>query len=361
MVVTSAPLSGAAATFLAARSVARLATADASGKPHVVPVTFAWDGATIWIALDTKPKRGDDVMRLRRVRNILARPQVSLIADDYLAAWDQLAYVLIDGQARLVMPDDATHAGAVAALRAKYPQYLTMPIETLPAIAITPEHVVAWGAVADRAERPTLLETIIPDRRSVRRFTETSVTREQIAQVLDAARWAPSPHGRQPWRFAVLTRQSTKDRLAAAMGEEWQSTLAQDGEPRAIVMQRLENSRTRIRTAPAIIIPCLYLDDLDHYPDPDRQAAETTMAIQSLGAAIQNMLLTAYHNGLDMGWMCAPLFCQEIVQHALDLPESWLPHALLPLGHAATPPKRRQHRPAEELTWWDADAEPQSE
>jgi coenzyme F420-0:L-glutamate ligase / coenzyme F420-1:gamma-L-glutamate ligase len=363
-------LTGAAAAFVAARPVGRLATADAQGRPHVVPVCYAWDGvtstglsgstppsgppSTIWIALDAKPKRVADVTRLRRVRNIMARPQVALVVDDYLAAWDQLAYVLIEGMARLVHTHDPAHAGAVVALRAKYPQYAAMPIEEQPAIAIQPTHVVVWGAVEQRADRPALLEAAIPGRRVVRRFAPAAVTREQIERVLDAARWAPSPHGRQPWRFAVITRQGTKDQLAAAMGDEWRATLAQDGEPAEVVDQRLAQSHERIRSAPAIVVPCLYLEDLDRYADAGRQLAETTMAIQSLGAAIQNMLLAAYHAGLDMGWMCAPLFCQQLVQRALALPETWLPHALLPVGYAAAPPRRRPHRPANELTRWDS-------
>ena len=347
-------LAGVVATFVAARSVGRLATVSAAGQPHTIPVCYAWDGADIWIALDAKPKRVADVTRLRRVRNILAHPQAALVVDDYLDDWTQLAHVLIEGTARLVAPEAAGHTAAIALLRAKYPQYAVMPIEANPAIALHPTHVVSWGAVETRAARPASLEATVPGRRSVRRFAATPVTREQIARVIDAARWAPSPHGRQPWRFMVLTQQVTKDRLADAMGDEWQATLAQDGEPPEIVAQRLEQSRQRIRSAPAIIIPCLYLDDLDHYPDMGRQQAEATMAIQSLGASIQNMLLMAYHDGLDMGWMCAPLFCQEIVQRALDLPAGWQPHALLPLGFASAEPRRRPHRPMADLTRWDA-------
>ncbi len=77
------------------------------------------------------------------------------------------------------------------------------------------------------------------------------------------------------------------------------------------------------------------------------------MAVQSLGAAVQNMLLTAYHDGLDMGWMCAPLFCQAIVQQTLSLPASWLPQALLPLGYAAADPRRHPRRTLETLVRWD--------
>jgi coenzyme F420-0:L-glutamate ligase/coenzyme F420-1:gamma-L-glutamate ligase len=346
-------LAGAAAAFVAARPVGHLATVRADGRPRVMPVCFAWDGAEIWIALDTKPKRDTDPLRLGRVRDILAFPHVALVVDDYLAAWDQLAYVLVTGPARVATPADLQHAAAIVLLREKYAQYRAMPIEERPAIAIRPEHVTAWGAVEARALRPVFFETTIVGRRSVRRFAPSPIGRERIERVLEAARWAPSPHGRQPWRFVVVTERATKDRLADAMGEEWRVTLGQDGEPEAVVAQRLDASRQRIRTAPVLIVACLYLAEMDRYPDAARQQAEQTMATQSLGAAIQNMLLAAYHEGLDMGWMCAPLFCQPAVQSALDLPADWLPHALLPLGVAAADPRRRPRRPLDDLVRWD--------
>ena len=73
------------------------------------------------------------------------------------------------------------------------------------------------------------------------------------------------------------------------------------------------------------------------------------MAIQSLGAAIQNMLLMAYDRGLDGGWMCAPLFCPEVVCQALNLDTRLIPHALITLGYAAADPKRRERLPLNKL------------
>jgi F420 biosynthesis protein FbiB-like protein len=167
--------------------------------------------------------------------------------------------------------------------------------------------------------------------------------------MVEAARWSPSPHGAQPWRFVVLTRPEAKRALAEAMGEEWRRTLAMDGEDEEIVTRRLQLSHQRIEQAPALILACLHLAGLDRYPDPDRQRAEEVMAIQSLGAAIQSMLLAAYSLGLDTGWMCAPLFAQRTVRAALDLDASLIPHALIPVGYKAAEPKRRPHRPASEL------------
>jgi F420 biosynthesis protein FbiB-like protein len=186
-------------------------------------------------------------------------------------------------------------------------------------------------------------------RRSVRAFQSRPVPRAALEELLTAAAWAPSPHGSQPWRFVVLTRAEPKARLAEAMGDEWRATLAQDGQPAEIVEKRLSASHERIREAPALVLACLYLEDLDRYPDPQRQRAEETMAIQSLGAAIQNMLLAAYTLGLDTGWMCAPLFSPDAVRAALDLAPTLIPHALIPVGYAARDPKRRPRRPLDEL------------
>ena len=190
---------------------------------------------------------------------------------------------------------------------------------------------------------------IIRGRRSVRKYLDRPVPRALLEQVIEAAGWAPSPHGRQPWRFVVLTRGGPKLRLADAMGDEWRRQLAMDGQDAATIELRRRKSHARIVDAPAIVVPCLYLAELDVYPDADRNAAEATMAIQSLGCAVQNLLLAAYALGLDGGWMCAPLFCPEVVVAALDLEPALTPHALITLGYAAADPVRRPRKPLGEL------------
>jgi F420 biosynthesis protein FbiB-like protein len=194
----------------------------------------------------------------------------------------------------------------------------------------------------------TLID-IIKGRRSVRKYQARQVPRDVVMQVLEAGRWAPSPHGRMPWRFVVLTREEPKRALAEAMGDEWRRQLAFDRQDQATIELRRQKSYDRIVTAPAIIIPCLYLADLDVYPDEQRNAAEETMAVQSLGCAVQNMLLMAYSLGLDGGWMCAPLFCPDVVVAALDLDPALTPHALITLGYAAADPVRRERLPLEQV------------
>lgn len=125
---------------LAAARVARLATVDEEGRPHLVPVTFDAAGDSIVIAVDQKPKRSTD---LRRLRNIRANPRVTVLADHYEDDWTRLWWVRADGLAAVV-EDDAGRAAPVARLRAKYPQYReTTP--SGPVIAITVTAVTGWS------------------------------------------------------------------------------------------------------------------------------------------------------------------------------------------------------------------------
>lgn len=358
-----APLApGAAAkpgdlAFVRDRRVGHLATADADGTPSVVPVCFALldlaGEPAIVIAIDEKPK--GDPRSLQRVRNIMARPDVSLVVDDYSEDWRRLAWALVRGRARMVEPGEVDHAPAVAAVRAKYQQYATMRLEQLPVILIRDLATTSWlgsGAEEGIAEaRPWRDEfaELVRGRRSVRAFSSRPVARQIIEEAIAAAGWAPSPHGRQPWRFAVVESPERRLALADAMATTWQEQLGLDGQDQAIIASRLAKSRDRLIRAPALIIPCLYLVDIDIYPDASRQAAEELMAVQSLGAAIQNLLLSFYASGVDAGWMCAPLFCPEIVQETLGLGTQLQPHALIPVGYAAADPVRRPRRPLDDL------------
>jgi coenzyme F420-0:L-glutamate ligase/coenzyme F420-1:gamma-L-glutamate ligase len=132
--------------FLTTQRVGRLATASHAGAPHVVPVCYACDRTRVYIALDTKPKRVAPT-RLKRIRNIAENPQVALAIDRYSDDWSTLAYLLIQGTASLLPPGRPAHGHAIALLRARYPQYLAMPIEQQPVIAIEPTSIVAWGAL----------------------------------------------------------------------------------------------------------------------------------------------------------------------------------------------------------------------
>ena len=214
--------------FVAARRFGRLATADAAGRPAVVPFCYALlqiDGRPVLVTpLDEKPKRVP-VDRLRRVRNLRENPAVSVVVDDTDEDWSRLAFVQLTGQGRLVEPAAPFHAEAVAALRAKYHQYRPMAIDDRPIIRIDVESATSWrgGEPETDVQRPRELTDLIQGRRSVRALRPDPVPPALIRQAIAAAGWAPSPHGRQPWRFAVVERAERKEELAAAMAATWQA------------------------------------------------------------------------------------------------------------------------------------------
>ncbi len=105
--------------FIASARLGRLATADGTGQPLVLPICYAWDGEALVSAIDAKPKRAGD---LKRVRNIRENPKVSVVIDHYDEDWRRLWWVLLRGETR-VLRDGVEHRRALAALRRKYPQY----------------------------------------------------------------------------------------------------------------------------------------------------------------------------------------------------------------------------------------------
>jgi len=129
----------ARARFAAAR-VARLATTGNDARPHLVPVTFAVDGDTIFSAVDQKPK---STTALRRLRNVTENPSVSLLADHYEDDWDTLWWVRADGTAAILAGD--AQQRPLALLATRYPQYLQAPPPG-PVLAVTVTHWSGWAA-----------------------------------------------------------------------------------------------------------------------------------------------------------------------------------------------------------------------
>ena len=137
-------LSPAQDRFLRSARTGHLATADAKGRPQVVPVCFVFDGQAIYSVLDAKPKT-TPLRQLRRVKNILANPQVSLVVDHYEEDWDKLQYILVSGDAELLESGEEW-ALAIAMLREKYPQYQAMDLDQSPVIKITPVRYSPWSS-----------------------------------------------------------------------------------------------------------------------------------------------------------------------------------------------------------------------
>jgi len=129
--------------FLQSARVAHLATADANGRPHVIPICYVFDGKEFYSPIDEKPKTGSP-FRLKRIRNIQANAHVAVVVDRYDEDWRRLAYVLIFGRAEVLLRG-ARHKRAVRLLRKKYPQYRKMRLEDRPMIRIIPVRRKSWG------------------------------------------------------------------------------------------------------------------------------------------------------------------------------------------------------------------------
>ncbi|MCY4455053.1 MAG: nitroreductase family protein [Chloroflexi bacterium] len=168
-------------------------------------------------------------------------------------------------------------------------------------------------------------------RRSIRGLDGPPLTAEEVEALVELALLAPAPHHTRPWRFAEVTpaRRAT---LAEAMGGVWRADMTGDGVPEVQQARALERSRRRVEGAPTLLLGCIVGDGLASYPDERRDRAEWTMAAHSFGAALQNLLLEASARGLGAYWMAAPLYAQDAVCDALELPEGWRPQALVALG-----------------------------
>lgn len=131
--------------FLESHRVARLATADAEGRPHAVPIVYAVVHDVVYFVVDEKPKKTR--RGLKRLRNIAANPHVAVIVDDYDEDWSRLAYLLVQGTAAEVA-DTELYAAVLATLRRRYPQYerMTLTPENNPIIGIAPAKLHSWRA-----------------------------------------------------------------------------------------------------------------------------------------------------------------------------------------------------------------------
>ena len=128
--------------FVAAQRVARLATADAAGRPHVVPVCYALLQGKVYFTIDEKPKKKP--ARLKRLANLRANPYAALVVDRYDEDWRRLGWVMLQGTAE-ILEAGLEHDEAQAALRARYRQLRAMRIADLPVVAVRIEHVASWG------------------------------------------------------------------------------------------------------------------------------------------------------------------------------------------------------------------------
>lgn len=140
--------------LLEAARRATLVTIAPDGRPRPVPCCFVIGSDESRLVIDTpidgKPKASLEPMRLARVRDIDRDPRVTLLVDRWDEDWSRLAWVRVDGTARILLPASARDArarvAAIEALRARYPPYVHHRLEDLPIIRIVPTAITGWAA-----------------------------------------------------------------------------------------------------------------------------------------------------------------------------------------------------------------------
>ncbi|MEV1286915.1 TIGR03668 family PPOX class F420-dependent oxidoreductase [Micromonospora sp. NPDC049679] len=129
--------------------VARLATVDSDGKPHLVPICFALVGDVVYSAIDEKPKRN---AHPRRLANLEATGRACLLVDEYDEDWSKIWWVRLDGHGRVVT-DEAEAGTARTALTAKYPQYVERPPHG-PVLAVDVTRWAGWSPASGSVTVP---------------------------------------------------------------------------------------------------------------------------------------------------------------------------------------------------------------
>jgi coenzyme F420-0:L-glutamate ligase/coenzyme F420-1:gamma-L-glutamate ligase len=188
---------------------------------------------------------------------------------------------------------------------------------------------------------------LISSRRSIRKFTSSNVEPRVVNRVLVTATWAPSAHNSQPWRFVLVERGEIRTKLVDEMARLFEKDLAADG--LSAELNRVAISKERLLKAPVLVLVCLTMEGMRRYTDDRRMEAEYLMAVQSVAASIQNLLLAAHVEGLGSCWMGAPLFCRETIKTTLELPKSFDPQAFVLIGSPDEKPDPPVRKSLEEV------------
>lgn len=165
----------------------------------------------------------------------------------------------------------------------------------------------------------------IKGRRSIRAFTDQSVTEKEVETLIDAARQAPSAGNIQPWEFIIIRKLEVKRKLALAA-----------------------LNQTFIEEAPVVIVVCADESASESGYGP---RGKTLYCIQDTAAATQNILLTAYALGLGTCWVGA--FKEEDAKKALSIPDDVRPVAIIPVGHVTANPPKHPRKPIDEIAHYE--------
>ena len=147
----------------------------------------------------------------------------------------------------------------------------------------------------------------------------------------------------------MITDTAVETQLADAMAQDFERDLRRDNLPPEKIQAQLKRSRERITSAPAAILLCLDMSEMDSYPDEKRNRAEYMMAVQSTAAAGMQLLLAAHAEGLGGVWACWPLFAQDTIRKTLNLADTWEPQGIFFIGYSEVIPDARERKSIDDI------------
>ncbi len=291
---------------------------DTMGRPWRVGQTDTAIGAAGIMALRDHRGQADTFGNPLEVTVAAVADEIAAAADLVKGKTSQLPVAIVRGVSELVTGPDGP--GAAALIR--------------PAA----EDMFRLGAAE-----------VLAERRTVREFTTDPVSPDAVRRAIAAAVTAPAPHHSEPWRFAIVESERARTGLLDDMLAAWITDLRRDGFSEEQIARRARRGEP-LRRAPLIIVPCLVSEAAHPYPDRRRSAAERTMFVVAIGAAVQNLLVALAVEGLGSCWVSSALFCQQVAGQSLGLPAGWEPMGAIGVGHPASTPPPRPPRDPERFT-----------
>ncbi|MFX1418920.1 MAG: coenzyme F420-0:L-glutamate ligase [Promethearchaeota archaeon] len=197
-----------------------------------------------------------------------------------------------------------------------------------------------------RYNEEDMITRILKNRRSYKLpFATRKVDKRVIEECIDLAKWAPSAHNGQFWRYIIIDRGKIRENLVNEMNNKLRIDLQKDGKSKDFIKTKVERTRNNFIEAPFLILLCLDTLDLEKYPDPNRTQNELILGIQSVSSSAVYLLLALEMKKLAVCWYSAPLFAKEIIKNCLQLPKTFIPMAFFTVGYPLKPmkiPKRKE-------------------
>ncbi|MFX1364313.1 MAG: coenzyme F420-0:L-glutamate ligase [Promethearchaeota archaeon] len=185
-----------------------------------------------------------------------------------------------------------------------------------------------------RENKEDIIKKFLKKRRSYKlSFSTQDVDRKIVEECIKLARWAPSAHNGQFWRYIIFERDKKRESLIIKMNEKLRIDLQKDGKSEEFIKLKIERTKNSFLNSPFLVLLCMDTSDLEKYSDFERNQNEFFLGIQSISSSAIYFLLSLEMKNLAACWYCAPLFAKNIIRENLQLPQSYIPMAFFTVGY----------------------------